>query len=54
MQKYDRDESGQVEFNEFLLMFRDQLLDLKVRALPAGWGGVITCCRHKTTHVIYN
>ncbi len=29
MQQYDKDESGQIEFSEFLLMFRDQLLDLK-------------------------
>eukprot|EP00199_Chlamydomonas_sp_CCMP681_P001993 CAMPEP_0119107476 /NCGR_PEP_ID=MMETSP1180-20130426/10405_1 /TAXON_ID=3052 ORGANISM="Chlamydomonas cf sp, Strain CCMP681" /NCGR_SAMPLE_ID=MMETSP1180 /ASSEMBLY_ACC=CAM_ASM_000741 /LENGTH=377 /DNA_ID=CAMNT_0007092971 /DNA_START=1 /DNA_END=1134 /DNA_ORIENTATION=+ len=29
MQKYDKDESGQIEFNEFLLMFRDRLVDLK-------------------------
>jgi len=27
--KFDRDESGQIEFGEFLLMFRDQLLDLE-------------------------
>lgn len=30
-QRYDKDESGQIEFNEFLLMFRNQLLVLKVR-----------------------
>ncbi|GAX81051.1 hypothetical protein CEUSTIGMA_g8486.t1 [Chlamydomonas eustigma] len=29
MQFYDKDESGQIEFGEFLLMFRDQMLDLK-------------------------
>lgn len=29
MQTYDKDESGQIEFNEFLLMFRNSLLDLK-------------------------
>ena len=28
-QKYDKDESGQIDFGEFLLMFRDKLLDLK-------------------------
>lgn len=28
MQKYDVDASGQIDFNEFLLMFRDRLLDL--------------------------
>ncbi len=28
-QKYDRDHSGQIEFNEFLCMFRDQLLDVR-------------------------
>lgn len=28
-QRYDLDQSGQIEFNEFLLMFRDQLLDLR-------------------------
>lgn len=27
--KYDKDESGQIEFKEFLLLFADQLLDLK-------------------------
>ncbi len=30
MQKYDKDESGQIEFSEFLLMFRDNLLELQV------------------------
>lgn len=29
MEKYDKDGSGQIEFHEFLPMFRDQLLDLK-------------------------
>ncbi|GLC40129.1 hypothetical protein PLESTB_000880200 [Pleodorina starrii] len=29
MQEYDKDDSGQIEFNEFLLMFRNSLLDLK-------------------------
>lgn len=29
MEKYDKDESGQIDFNEFLLMFRDKLLDVK-------------------------
>ncbi|GFH14387.1 uncharacterized protein HaLaN_10430, partial [Haematococcus lacustris] len=29
-QRYDRDHSGQIEFNEFLLMFRDQMLSLKI------------------------
>lgn len=29
MLQYDRDESGQIEFTEFLMMCRDQLLDLK-------------------------
>jgi Ca2+-binding EF-hand superfamily protein len=32
MLQYDRDESGQIEFPEFLLMFRDHLVDLQVRA----------------------
>lgn len=29
MQKYDKDESGQIDFPEFLLMFRDKLFDVK-------------------------
>lgn len=29
MQQYDKDESGQIDFREFLLMFRDKLLDLQ-------------------------
>ena len=29
MEQYDRDASGQLEFNEFLMMFRDELLDLR-------------------------
>ncbi|KAG2444159.1 hypothetical protein HYH02_009098 [Chlamydomonas schloesseri] len=29
MQMYDKDDSGQIEFPEFLLMFRNSLLDLK-------------------------
>lgn len=29
MQKYDVDSSGQIEFGEFMMMFRDQLLDLQ-------------------------
>ncbi|PNH02827.1 putative calcium-binding protein CML25, partial [Tetrabaena socialis] len=29
MQVYDKDDSGQIEFNEFLFMFRNHLLDLK-------------------------
>lgn len=32
MQAYDKDESGQIEFKEFLLMFRDKLLDLSAMA----------------------
>lgn len=28
-QMYDKDDSGQIEFPEFLLMFRNSLLDLK-------------------------
>jgi len=37
MQQYDVDQSGQIEFNEFLLMFRNQLLDLKeVQSYVAG------------------
>lgn len=46
--KYDKDESGQIEFGEFLLMFRDSLLELdKIKAftsgegLGAGAGGVL-------------
>ena len=26
MQQYDKDESGQIEFGEFLLLFRDHML----------------------------
>eukprot|EP00882_Tetradesmus_deserticola_P007602 GHRQ01008006.1.p1 GENE.GHRQ01008006.1~~GHRQ01008006.1.p1 ORF type:complete len:193 (+),score=115.77 GHRQ01008006.1:1013-1591(+) len=45
--RYDKDESGQIEFGEFLAMFQDQLLDLKkVQAWLASrgdeawaWGG---------------
>ncbi|KAF6258804.1 hypothetical protein COO60DRAFT_1701175 [Scenedesmus sp. NREL 46B-D3] len=45
--RYDKDESGQIEFGEFLSMFQDQLLDLKkVQAWLASrgeeawaWGG---------------
>ncbi|KXZ48459.1 hypothetical protein GPECTOR_27g629 [Gonium pectorale] len=29
MQTYDKDDSGQIEFDEFLLMFRNSLLDLR-------------------------
>ncbi|GFR52365.1 hypothetical protein Agub_g14924 [Astrephomene gubernaculifera] len=29
MQMYDKDDSGQIEFNEFLVMFRNNLLDLR-------------------------
>ena len=29
MEQYDQDASGQLEFNEFLMMFRDELLDLR-------------------------
>lgn len=32
-QQYDLDESGQIEFNEFLMMFRNQLLELKASVL---------------------
>ncbi len=40
LQQYDKDESGQIEFEEFLLMFRDKLLDLQVRG--GWWGGART------------
>lgn len=38
MMTYDKDESGQIDFAEFLRMFRDQLLDLQqVRGLTWVW-----------------
>lgn len=47
MQEYDKDESGQIEFKEFLLMFRNKLLDLSSMSaymtedLPDGTGAVV-------------
>ncbi len=39
MQRFDKDENGQIEFREFLLMFREKLLDLKVRTSCSGRNG---------------
>ncbi len=47
-QMYDKDESGQIEFGEFLLMFRNSLLDLTVSSdglLPERHdAGAAQCC----------
>eukprot|EP00197_Chlamydomonas_leiostraca_P003884 CAMPEP_0202867274 /NCGR_PEP_ID=MMETSP1391-20130828/9073_1 /ASSEMBLY_ACC=CAM_ASM_000867 /TAXON_ID=1034604 /ORGANISM="Chlamydomonas leiostraca, Strain SAG 11-49" /LENGTH=362 /DNA_ID=CAMNT_0049547303 /DNA_START=21 /DNA_END=1109 /DNA_ORIENTATION=+ len=50
MQEYDKDESGQIEFNEFLLMFRDQLIDLK--AVQEYMGATKGAARQSTDKVL--